>query len=524
MLGATLGPYRVLAKLGEGGMGEVYRATDTRLERTVALKVLPARVSRDPEYRERFEREARAISRLNHPNICTIHDVGEHDGAAFIVMELVEGETLRHWLERQTRTEVAAVTRIATQVAQALGAAHAAGIVHRDIKPDNIIVRPDGSIKVLDFGVAKLAAAPDSQVTQAATSAGLIIGTAQYMAPEQARGMAVDSRADVFSLGIVLYELLSGNPPFSGATATDTIVSILQHEPPPVSRHRTDVGTGLSHVVATCLQKDPARRYASGHELASELEHLAHGTAVVGTAAVHAAPSIAVLPFVNMSADAENEYFCDGIAEDLISGLTKVEHLRVAARTSSFAFKQRQAELKEIGRVLNVATVLEGSVRKAGSRLRITAQLVNVDDGYQLWSERYDRQLEDVFAIQDEISLAIVDALKVKLLGGEKTALVKRQTDNVEAFQLYLRGRYEWHRWTPDGLSRARTCFEQRSRSTRRTRSPTPVSPTASWPGAPQAWPRTARRFRRPGRWLSAAWRSTRRSTKPGTSSASPGF
>jgi TolB-like protein len=359
-------------------------------------------------------------------------------------MELVEGETLRAWLRRHTRPDVGSVTRIGTQIARALGAAHAAGIVHRDVKPDNVIVRPDGSVKVLDFGVAKLA--PEQQVEDLVTRSpdtmpGTVVGTTEYMAPEQARGLAVDARADVFSLGVVLYEMLAGQAPFRGATMTDTLVAILQHEPPPVRQRRPEAGTGLSSVVARCLEKDPDRRYVTGRHVVVELERLA----VTGGMGAAAPPSIAVLPFVNMSTDPENEYFCDGIAEDLIGALTKIEHLHVVARTSSSAVNGRQFDLKEIGRLLNVRTVLEGSVRKAGNRFRVTAQLVNVEDGYQVWAERYDRQLEDVFAIQDEISAAIVTALKGKLLGSEKAALEKRQTDNVEAFQLYLRGRHHWH-------------------------------------------------------------------------------
>jgi serine/threonine-protein kinase len=454
--GSRLGPYEVISPLGQGGMGEVFRARDTRLGREVALKILPDRLAGDPQFRERFEREARAISRITNPHICTVFDVGESGGVSFIVMELVEGDTLRVWMRKQARPDVASVTRIGSQVARALAAAHAAGIVHRDIKPDNVIVQPDGSVKVLDFGVAKLTEPTESDLTRASdTAAGIVVGTTEYMSPEQARGIGVDARADVFSLGVVLYELLAGAAPFRGSTTTDTVIAILQHDPPPVTRHRPEAGSGLSRIIATCLEKEPGRRYATGRELAHELEQLAHAPAAA------APPSIAVLPFVNMSTDAENEYFCDGIAEDLISALTKIEHLHVAARTSSFAFKGRQVDLKEIGRLLNVRTVLEGSVRKAGNRLRVTAQLVKVEDGYQIWSERYDRQLEDVFAIQDEISAAIITALKGKLLGEEKAALGKHQTENVEAFQLYMRGRHHWYKWTAEGLAKAKEYWQQ---------------------------------------------------------------
>ena len=457
--GSRLGRYEVVSVLAAGGMGEVYRARDTRLDRAVAIKVLPERVATDPQFRERFDREARTISRLNDPRICTIHDVGHADGISFIVMELVEGETLRVWMRRQPRPDVDAVTRIVTEVARALAAAHASGIVHRDIKPDNVIVRADGSVKVLDFGVAKLMTSDVADfVTHAPdTAPGIVVGTTEYMSPEQARGLAVDARADVFSVGVVLYEMLSGRSPFRATTATDTVVAILQHDPPPVTFHRPDAASGLSRVVATCLEKSPERRYASGRELAFELETIAQRCGTPD----QAARSIAVLPFVNMSADPENEYFCDGIAEDLIGALAKIEHLQVAARTSSFALKGRSADLQEIGRVLKVRTVLEGSVRKAGHRLRVTAQLVKVEDGFQLWSERYDRQLEDVFAIQDDISGAIVTALKGKLLGEERAALAKRQTESIQAYQLYLRGRHHWYRWTAESLAKAKEYWLQ---------------------------------------------------------------
>jgi serine/threonine-protein kinase len=443
-------------------MAEVYEARDTRLDRAVAVKVLPDRLVDDPQFRGRFEREARTISRLNHPCICTLYDVGQHERAPYLVMELVEGETLRAWLRRVQRPDVAAVIRIGLQCAQALATAHAAGIVHRDIKPENVIVRPDGSIKVLDFGIAKLVASVRSDATEVAsrqqeTHTGMVVGTTAYMSPEQARGVPVDARSDVFSLGVLLYELLDGHAPFVGTTPTDVTVAILQYDPPPLTRQRPEIGSDFADVIAMCLAKDPERRFESGRALAEALEPLerTHSGANSGP------PSIAVLPLVNLSNDRDNEYFCDGIAEDLMNGLAKIRGLHVAARTSSFAFKGRPVDLKEIGRVLNVRTVLEGSVRKAGERLRITAQLVNIADGYQLWSERYDRDLKDVFAIQDEISVAIVTALKGKLLGEEHAALIKRGTKSVEAFELYARGRHHWNGWSADGLAKAQECMER---------------------------------------------------------------
>ena len=465
--GVRLGPYEIVSQLGAGGMGEVYRARDSRLDRSVAIKILPARFAADPQFRDRFDREARTISRLNHAHICTVHDVGHQELASgesptvYIVMEYVEGETLSLWMRRTPRPSVDAIVDIAVQVARALVAAHASGVVHRDIKPENVIVRSDGSVKVLDFGIARIAESQpsvDGLTVAGETAAGQMMGTTKYMSPEQARGLPVDARTDLFSFGVLLYEMLSGSAPFEAETAPDTIVAILQRQPPPVSQTRPDTGAELQRVVERCLEKDLTRRWPSARDPVVGLEQV---VAAAQPKTTSSAPSIAVLPFVNMSADPENEYFCDGLAEDLISALTKIEQLHVAARTSAFSFKGKQPELKDVGRALNVNAVLEGSVRKSANRLRVTAQLVNVTDGYQIWSERYDRQLDDIFAIQDEISLAIVSALRVRLLGEEKAALVKRQTDSVEAYQLYIRGRHHWHTWSPDGLNRAAEYMER---------------------------------------------------------------
>jgi eukaryotic-like serine/threonine-protein kinase len=454
--GTRLGAYEIVAPLGAGGMGEVYKARDTRLERLVAIKVLPARFASDPTLRARFDREARTISRLNDSRICAIYDVGHEGDTSYLVMELIEGDTLRGWL-RDAARPLEALVGVALEVARALRAAHDGAIVHRDVKPDNVIVTRDGAVKVLDFGIAKLAESSDpTSILADHTAAGLIVGTARYMSPEQARGAAVDARSDIFSFGALLYEMLVGRSPFEAATTTDTIVAVLQREPPLLVERRADCAE-LQPLVSKCLQKEPDRRYASARELVIDLERLLVARQPTGPPL----PSIAVLPFVNMSSDPDNEYFCDGITEDLIIALTKIERLRVAARTSAFALKGSSTDVKEVGRLLNVTTVLQGSVRKVGNRLRITAQVVNVADGFQLWSERYDRQLEDVFEIQDEISLAIVSALKVKLLGAEKASLVKRHTDNVEAFQLYLRGRHHWQKWSAEGFARAKEYMEQ---------------------------------------------------------------
>ncbi len=462
----TLAHYRILAQLGAGGMGEVYLAEDTRLDRKVALKLLPEEFTTNADRVSRFKQEAKAASALNHPNIITIYEIGEAGGTHYIVTEFIEGETLRKRFER-TRMTIDQALNVSSQIASALSAAHSAGIIHRDIKPENIMLRPDGYVKVLDFGLAKLSEKPSlSTDTSAPTVArvdthpGMVMGTISYMSPEQARGQTVDARSDIFSLGVVIYEMVAGRAPFQGGSAADVFVSILEKAPVPLAHSSADVARDLERIVFKCLEKDREQRYASAHELAADLKTLATAPSKEQPAA-DSSPSIAVLPFVNMSADAENEYFCDGLAEELLNALSKIEALHVAARTSAFSFKGKQTDISEIGEKLKVKTVLEGSVRKSGIRLRITAQLINVADGYRLWSERYDREMQDIFDIQDEISLAIVDALKVKLLGTKKAAVLKRYTDNTEAYQLYLKGRFHYGKYTEEGFTKAIEYFEQ---------------------------------------------------------------
>ena len=460
--GTRLGPYEIVAPLGAGGMGEVYRARDTRLGRDVAVKVLAGALA-DAARLSRFDQEARAIAALSHPNILAIFDVGDGE-PPFLVTELLDGETLRARLDRGPMP-VATAVAMATQLLAGLAAAHDRGIVHRDVKPDNVFLTRDGVVKILDFGLAKTTSpvagwATDVDATRAgATIDGTILGTVGYMAPEQVRGTTVDHRGDIFAVGALIYEMVTGRRAFHGESPADTMSAILREQPDQLAVAGA-MPPAVSRIIRRCVEKAPQDRFQSARDLCFALESVADQR----PAAVSKTPddaSIAVLPFTNMSADAENEYFCDGIAEDLIGALTKIEQLRVAARTSAFSFKGKHAALKDVGRTLNVRTVLEGSVRKAGNRLRVTAQLVNVADGYQLWSERYDRQLEDVFAIQDEISLAIVNALRVRLLGGQKAVLAKRYTDNVQAYELYLKGRHHWHAWNADGLGRSRECMER---------------------------------------------------------------
>ncbi|HZI63384.1 MAG TPA: protein kinase, partial [Thermoanaerobaculia bacterium] len=416
--GRRLGPYEVIALLGAGGMGEVYRARDPRLGREVAIKILFREAVEDQTHLRRFEHEARAVGALNHPNILAVYDVGREGAEPYVVTELLEGETLQARLtggSLQPRDALA----FARQIAAGLGAAHDKGIVHRDLKPGNLFITEDGRLKILDFGLAKRQApggAGAGVTASGHTMPGLILGTAGYMSPEQVRGQQVDRRSDVFSFGAVLYEMLAGRRAFSGGSAVEAMSAVLTQEPPPLSSLGLSVPPTAEALVRRCLRKDPAARFQSGRELEAALAALELDLARGAGAAEPPAPgrarhTVAVLPFVNLSGDPEEEYFAEGMTEELTNALGRLEELRVLARLSTAQLRGRGTDLRALGERHGVDKVLEGSVRRAGNRLRITVQLVNLADGLHLWSEKYDREMSDVFALQDEIAQRVIGAL-----------------------------------------------------------------------------------------------------------------
>jgi serine/threonine-protein kinase len=492
MVGTTISHYEILEKLGEGGMGVVYKARDTQLGRFVAIKALLATSNDAAGMRARFIQEARAASSLNHPNIITIHDIVPVDRGECIVMEFIAGRTLGD-LIKAGRIPTVDCLRIATQIADALAAAHGIGIVHRDLKPANVMVTPDGRAKVLDFGLAKLEGEDrvaldfgDAETTRSIhltdrprTAEGAIVGTVSYMSPEQAEGRKVDPRSDIFSFGSVLYEMCTGEKAFHGDSGLATLTAVLRDNPREFSLTGCEAPAGLQEIVARCLKKDPDQRYQAMQDAKNALEQIyfASRSGIMALSSPDASrraaqartiPSIAVLPFLNLSSDKENEYFSDGLAEEIINALTKLENLRVTARTSAFAFRGGNQDIKQIGDTLHVASVLEGSVRKAGNRVRISVQLIDVADGNHLWSERYDREMTDVFEIQDEISQTIVAKLKVKLATpsspdgvSQSKTLIKRYTENLEAYNLYLKGRFELYKMTREGLDMSKQLFQE---------------------------------------------------------------
>jgi eukaryotic-like serine/threonine-protein kinase len=506
MIDETISHFRIVEKLGAGGMGIVYRAVDTRLNRPVALKFLPDNMAQNSAALERFRREARAASALNHPSICTIYDIGEQDGRAFIAMELIEGETLRNHIHAKP-LPMEEILRLGMQIADALDAAHTEGIIHRDIKPANIFVTKRGQAKVLDFGLAKLvpkgigASESDSAdgVTDSPSIVGIISGTPSYMSPEQVRGDILDARTDIFSLGLLLYEMSTGQQAFGGGTGGAIIEAVLTRSPVPASRINPEIPPALEEIILKALHKDRDQRQQCAADVRDELQQIDRGTDSSWRLPAHKSESVltpaasssrtssmrkssspatqtgafrtervskiidslAVLPFENASRDPENEYLSDGIAGSLINTLATVPKLRVMAQSTVHRYKGRGIDPQEVGRELNVRAVLTGRIMQSGGSLRIGTELVDVATGSQLWGTRYDRKPGDIFAIQDEISSEISEKLRLKLTRVEKKRLTKRQTHDAEAYQLYLKGRHHWNRWTEDGFYRAIEHFQQ---------------------------------------------------------------
>ena len=506
MVGKTILHYRVIEKLGSGGMGIVYKAEDTRLGRYVALKFLPDDMAKDREALDRFQREARAASAMDHPNICTIHDIGEYEGQPFIVMQLLEGQTLQHLVDRPLSID--RILELGVQIAEALDAAHSRGIIHRDIKPANLFVTSRQQVKILDFGLAKLSAdrpnigrAPEASelptMAGDVTVPGVTLGTVAYMSPEQARGENLDARTDLFSLGAVLYEMATGKQAFGGGSTAVVFSSILEKSPVPLHQVNPDLAHQLAPIIDKALEKDPSMRYQSAADLRSDLSRLKRDrdsaqsrpspsaqrpsksgrkiAAIAGLVALLVAAtmlyrflavpapidSVAVLPFTNMTSEGDAEYLSDGITDNLINNLSQLRGLRVVPRSTVFRYKGKVVDPQEVGRELNVRAVLAGRVIQRGDTLEIGVELVDVAGQAQLWGQQYSRKLTDILAIQTDLAREISSRLHLELSGEEQSRLVRNYTENTEAYHLYLKGLYHRQKTTEEGFNESIKYFQQ---------------------------------------------------------------
>jgi len=464
MISKSISRYHIVSKLASGGMGSVYLARDTKLERSIALKVLPPEVAADPAALARFRQEARAIAAVNHPNIVVIHSVEEVGDNHFITMELIEGRTLSDIMAVQD-VDLDFFFDVTIPLASALEAAHAQGVTHRDLKPANIMVTPTGQVKVLDFGLARMVRKKDESAgqesrTETMIAEELVLGTPNYMSPEQVRGELADHRSDIFSLGAMMYHMITGHRPFRGRTATEIFASVLRDHPTPAVTVNPDCPPQLSHLIDRCLAKDSSKRIQEMTDLRVQLEQIRDLAALDAEGIIH---SIAVLPFVDMSPLKDQEHFCTGIAEEIINALTGVGRLKVVSRMSSFQYGDMGGDTREIGRKLGVQTLLEGSVRKAGTKLRIIAQLIDVSDGCHIWSQRFDRELRDIFEVQDEIAQSVVKALRVQIDPERENHLVEVRTSDPAAYDFYLRGREFFRRWGKRNIQIAQRMFLQAS-------------------------------------------------------------
>ena len=457
--GTRLGPYEILAPIGAGGMGEVYRALDSRLERQVAIKVLPEHLSRCPRALSRFVRETKAVAALSHPNLMAIFDTGIENGISYAVAELLEGETLRASLRRGPLPWRNAA-EIGAALAEGLAAAHAKGITHRDLKPENIFLTLDGRVKILDFGLARVEASLTGADADTQTEAGTLLGTPGYMSPEQVRGTPAAPTSDIFSLGCVLYETISGRRAFPGQTAAETMSSILRDTPRELAISGADLPAELERLIFSCLEKNCAERFQSARDLALQFKAILNAPGS-GAPPSRAIDSIAVLPFANASSDPDTEYLCDGITESILNSLAQIAQLRVTPRSTVFRYKAGEADPQSIGRELNVRLVLTGRIVQRGDNLVASAELVDVAAGSQLWGERYHRKISDILVLEEEIARKISESLRMKLGGQEKSRIAKRFTEDPAAYQLYLRGRHHWTNRSPDHLRKGLEYFQK---------------------------------------------------------------